>query len=159
MALEDLFSFFDPNLADTFSAKQRDPVAARAPLLKGLANVEDQFTNGRTKVPNKWWSASNGVVAFSPKLSGVPLVINGQTTNHIPQERFTDFLAAMRAEVEAGEFDKEIEQIEKGDGNAGSSVPVSPEARKRPPMSLETRERIAEGVRRRHAERRAARGE
>ena len=128
MALRDKLAGFIDNigLKEVFETKPRDPVKARQTLLRGIDKTREQISEGKTKVPHRWWSASNNVVAFSPKLSGVPLVINGQTTNHIPAERINDFLDAFKAAVEAGEFDDEIEQIEKGGDNAGQSVAVRP---------------------------------
>ena len=69
------------------------------PLLKGIDAALDQFTNGRTKVPNKWWVANNVMVAFSPRLKGTPLVLNGGTTSHIESADFPAFLGAFRHAV------------------------------------------------------------
>ena len=137
MALKDMFAFVKDGLEERFNTKPRDPVAARKPLLRGIDAALDQHSNGRTKVPNKWWVVSNGVVAFSPKLKGQPLVLNGETTSHVENADFPAFLAAFRHAVEEGELDGEIEAIEAGGSVAGQSVTIpkrasgiSPEAAK-----------------------------
>ena len=124
MALKDMFAFVKEGLEEQFNTKPRDPVAARKPLLKGIGATLEQFGSGRTKVPNKWWVVNNGVVAFSPKLKGTPLVLNGGTTSHIESADFPAFLAAFRHAVEEGELDGEIAAIESGANVAGHSVAI-----------------------------------
>jgi hypothetical protein len=124
MALKDMFAFVKDGLEEQFNTKPRDPAAARKPLLKGIDATLDQFTNGRTKVPAKWWMANNGIVAFSPKLKGTPLVLNGGTTSHVEEGDFPAFLAAFRHAVEEGELDGEIAAIEAGGSVAGHSVAI-----------------------------------
>ena len=76
----------------------------------------------------------NGVVALTVKVAGNTLDINGAATNHLPADRFEEFLAAMRAAVEAGAFDAEL--ANHGHGDAEVAVPkrkapaISPEAAK-----------------------------
>ena len=124
MALKDMFAFVKEGLEEQFNTKPRDPVAARKPLLKGIDATLEQFGSGRTKVPNKWWVVNNGVVAFSPKLKGTPLVLNGGTTSHVESADFPAFLAAFRHAVEEGELDAEIAAIESGASVAGHSVAI-----------------------------------
>ena len=124
MALKDMFAFVKEGLEEQFNTKPRDPVVARKPLLKGIDATLDQFTNGRTRVPNKWWVVNNGIVAFSPKLKGTPLVLNGGTTSHVESADFHAFLAAFRHAVEEGELDGEIAAIESGASVAGHSVAI-----------------------------------
>ena len=124
MALKDMFAFVKDGLEEQFHAKPRDPVAARKPLLRGIDLTLDQFTNGRTRGPGKWWVVNNDVVAFSPKLKGTPLVLNGGTTSHVGSGAFPAFLAAFRHAVEEGELDGEIAAIESGASVAGHSVRV-----------------------------------
>ena len=124
MALKDMFAFVKDGLEEQFNTKPRDPVAARKPLLKGIDATLEQFGSGRTKVPNKWWVVNNGIVAFSPKLKGTPLVLNGGTTSHIESADFPAFLAAFRHALEEGELDAEIAAIESGAGVAGHSVAI-----------------------------------
>ena len=124
MALKDMFAFVKDGLEEQFNTRPRDPVAARKPLLKGIDATLDQFTSGRTRVPNRWWVANNGIVAFSPKLKGTPLVLNGVTTNHVESADFPAFLAAFRHAVEAGELDGELQAIETDSSLAGHSVAI-----------------------------------
>ena len=125
MALKDMFAFVKEGLEEQFNTKPRDPVAARKPLLKGIDATLEQFGSGRTKVPNKWWVVNNGIVAFSPKLKGTPLVLNGGTTSHVESADFPAFLAAFRHAVEEGELDAEIAAIESGASVAGHSVAIN----------------------------------
>lgn len=117
MALKDtLFTLIDNvGLAETFKLKPHDPAKARQPLLKGIDSAKKQFENGQTKAPNRWWKVSNNVVALTVKLAGDTFTINGVQTNHMPAERFPEFLDKFKAAVESGEFDKELASHGKGD--------------------------------------------
>lgn len=121
--LEKLHALIDPKLKDTFERKEYDPAKDRAWLVGRLESTKTQFTATETTRGGgaKWWKLGNGVVAFSPtRPDKMPLVINGQTTNFIPAERFGDFIAAMIAAVQAGEFDKEL----KADNTNGTTVKI-----------------------------------
>lgn len=128
MALKDtLAGFFDNvGLAEVFAKKADDPTKARKPLLRGIDTAKRQFENGQTKVPNRWWKVSNGVVALTVKVAGDTMDINGVATNHMPQERFIEFLDQFRAAVEAGEFDQEL--ANKGNGDAKVHIPKAKRA-------------------------------
>lgn len=117
MALRDtLFTLIDNvGLAETFKLKPHDPAKARQPLLKGIDSAKKQFENGQTKAPNRWWKVSNNVVALTVKLAGDTFTINGVQTNHMPAERFPEFLDKFKSAVESGEFDKELASHGKGD--------------------------------------------
>jgi hypothetical protein len=132
MALKDTLSnFFDnTGLAEVFSRPAYDTEKARKPLLKGIDNAKKQFENGQTKAPNRWWKVSNGVVALTVKVNGDTFDINGVATNHMPQERFPEFLAKFRAAVEAGEFDDELKNH--GSGDAKVHIAKAPRAPRKP---------------------------
>jgi hypothetical protein len=121
MALKDTLTSFIDNtgLAEVFSRKAPDPVKARKPLLDGIARTREQFGNRATtvsKAPNKWWQVRNGVVALTVKVKGDTFDINGVATNHMPEERFEEFLTKFEQAVNAGEFDDEL--ANKGNGDA-----------------------------------------
>ena len=128
MALKDkLFGFFDNvGLSEVFHKKQPDVKSLRAPLLKGIDNARRQFEQGQTKAPNRWWKVSNGVVALTVRMKGDVFDINGVASNHMPQERFPEFLTKFKEAVAAGEFDSEL--INKGEGNAQVHITRSPRA-------------------------------
>ena len=123
MALKDkLFGLIDNvGLSEVFSRKHPDPKMLRAPLLKGIDTARRQFESGVTKAPNRWWKVSNGVVALTVKVAGDTFDINGVATNHMPEDRFVEFLDAFKAAVEAGEFDEELKH--KGNGEAKVVIP------------------------------------
>jgi len=125
MALKDkLFGLIDNSLLSAFNKKPEkpvDPSKARKPLLAGIEKTKKQFEEGRTKVPHRWWTVNNGVVAFEAKVGGATFEINGKPINYIPSERFPEFLASMKAAVDAGEFDGEI--ANHGKGSAKVSAP------------------------------------
>ena len=135
MALKDYLSIIDNGLKQAFDRKAADPTKARRPLVRGIDRALAQFKSGSTGTPTGWWRLRNGVVAFTVKLGGNTVDINGAATNHLPADRFEEFLASMRAAVEAGEFDAEL--TNKGHGDAAVAVPapkattISPEAAKR----------------------------
>ena len=119
-----LFSFIDnTGLAEVFQRKPHDPIAARKPLLAGIENARKQFTQTPRvlKAPNRWWKVNNGVVALTVKIKGDTFDINGVATNHMPEDRFEEFLAQFRQAVEAGEFDEEL--TNKGNGDAKVVIP------------------------------------
>ena len=114
-----LFGFIDnTGLAEVFHRKPHDAKTARKPLLAGIENARKQFTQTPRilKAPNRWWKVSNGVVALTVKIKGVIFDINGVATNHMPEDRFEEFLAQFKQAVEAGEFDEEL--ANKGNGDA-----------------------------------------
>lgn len=114
MALNDLFSFFTPDAKAKYEAKPVDPAKARAPLLRGIATARKQFNADEYKKANRWFSVKNETVAFHPKLDGRRLILNGVEENHMPSERFIEFLDLMEQEVNAGEFDEVIANHGKG---------------------------------------------
>ncbi len=109
MSLKDVLSFIDDKLEAVFHSKPHDPSKARQPVLKRIVAAKHQFESGTTKVPNRWWTVSNNVVAFKPTVNGKPLLINGKPVSHVPAERFPNFLDKLYAAVEAGELDNSIE--------------------------------------------------
>lgn len=118
MAIRDTLKTLIDNtgLAKTFNQPTWNAEAARKPLLRGIDNAKRQFETGQTKAPNRWWKVSNGVVALTVKVNGDTFDINDVATNHMPQERFVEFLDKFKAAVEAGEFDDELKN--KGNGDA-----------------------------------------
>ena len=141
MALGDLIGIIDNRLRDVFERKPADPGRARRPLLKGIERTLAQFEAGRSG-PHQWWKVKNGVVALTVKVNGDTFDINGVATNHMPEDRFAEFLAKMRDAVNAGAFDAEL--ANKGNGDAEVHIPrkatISPEAAKaRGAKAAETR--------------------
>lgn len=121
MGIKDTFASFIDNvgLAEAFNVKPHDPAKARKPLLDGIKRTREQFDNrdkAPSKAPNKWWQVKNGVVALTVKVNGDTFDINGVATNHMPEERFKEFLSQFEQAVNAGEFDDELKH--KGNGNA-----------------------------------------
>lgn len=134
MSLTDtLYGIIDNvGLKELFHRKEQNLGSLRAPLLKGIERSRAQFEKG-SKGPNRWWSAKNGVVALTVKVKGDTFDINGVTTNHMPEDRFSEFLDHFRDAVNAGEFDAEL--INHGEGTAEVHIgkkksSLSPEAAK-----------------------------
>ena len=142
MALTDLFSIINNGLRDAFERAPADPARARRPLLKGLDQAAEQFRAGKPG-PRGWWRVRNGVVALTVKVNGDTFDINGVATNHMPADRFPEFLDKMRDAVNAGAFDAEL--ANKGNGDAKVRIGkrprnISPEAaRARGQKAAETR--------------------
>lgn len=121
--LDKLHALIDPKLKETFDTRPYDPAKDRAWVVARLEATKTQFnaTESGRGGGRKMWVLSNGVVAFSPvRADKQPLVVNGQTTNYIPSERFIDFIDAMIAAVNGGDFDKEL----KADTTNGTTVAV-----------------------------------
>ncbi len=142
MALSDLFSIINNGLRDAFERPAADPAKARRPLLKGVERTAAQFAAGKPG-PRSWWKLRNDVVALTVKVDGDTFDINGVATNHMPAERFAEFLDKMRDAVNAGTFDAEL--ANKGNGDAKVRIgkrprTISPEAaRERGRKAAETR--------------------
>ena len=142
MALTELFSIINNGLRDTFERATADPARARRPLLKGIDRAAEQFASGKPG-PRGWWRVRNGVVALTVKVNGDTFDINGVATNHMPADRFAEFLGKMREAVNAGAFDAEL--ANKGNGDAKVRIgkrprTISPEAAKaRGQKAAETR--------------------
>lgn len=126
MSIKDtLLGFIDnTGLADKFRAPVWSKDAARKPLLDGIKRTREQFSKRAdtpSKAPNKWWQVKNGVVALTVKVKGDTFDINGVATNHMPEERFGEFLSKFEQAVNAGEFDDEL----KNKGNGDAKVRIS----------------------------------
>ncbi len=134
MPLKDYLGVIDNALKHVFDRKAVDPTKARRPLLRGIDRTLAQFKTGSSGTPTGWYRVKNGVVALTVKVASDTFEVNGEATNHLPAERFEEFLASMRAAVEAGEFDKEL--ANEGHGDAKVQTPkrappsISPEAAK-----------------------------
>lgn len=134
MALKDYLGIIDNGLKHMFDRKAVDPAKARRPLLRGIDRALTQFQAGSSGTPAGWYRVKNGVVALTVKIGGNTFDINGVATNHMPADRFEEFLGHMRTAVEAGEFDAEL--ANKGSGDAEVVIPkskestISPEAAK-----------------------------
>lgn len=105
MPLNDFLSLTDDSLRAKYEAKPVDKAAVRKPFVKALKTAIDQFNNGRTKAPNRMWTANGDTVKFTPKLRGEALAISNKTEHFIPAERFVEALTKLIANVEAGELD------------------------------------------------------
>ncbi|WIA55994.1 hypothetical protein N6H05_23750 [Sphingobium sp. WTD-1] len=105
MPINDFLSLTDDGLRAKYEAKPVDKAAIRKPLVKALKTAIEQFNTGRTKAPNRMWTANGDTVKFTPKLRGEPLAISGKTEHFIPSERFVEAVNLLIANVEAGELD------------------------------------------------------
>ena len=123
------------SLPAIFSRKPENLKELRQPLIKGIANARRQFESGQTRAPHRWWKLSNDVVALTVKISGNVFLINGAETNHIPSDRFPEFLDKFNDAVEAGEFDEELRN--KGTGDAEVKVPKAKRKAATPVKTLE----------------------
>lgn len=134
MALKNYLEIIDNGLKHLFERKAADPTKARRPLLRGIDRTLAQFKTGSAGTPTGWYRLKNGVVALTVKMAGDTFEINESATNHLPADRFEEFLGHMRAAVEAGAFDAEL--ANKGEGDAAVELPkrapgsISPEAAK-----------------------------
>jgi hypothetical protein len=130
---EALLGFIDNvSLPAIFSRKVENLKELRQPLLKGISNAKRQFENGQTRAPHRWWKLSNDVIALTVKVSGNVFTINGVETNHIPSDRFADFLDRFTAAVDAGDFDDELRH--KGAGDATVKIPKVNRAAAKPAL-------------------------
>lgn len=110
--LDSLADFIDnEKLAQAFAVKPDDPAKARRPLLDGIARAREQFAEravGTVRGGSRWWQMQNGIVAFTVKLGGGTLPLNGAATNHIPEAMFAAFLDKLEHVVNAGALDEAL---------------------------------------------------
>ncbi len=126
MALDAFLKLTDDKLAKTFAEKPYNPGKDRAAFIKSLNAAKNQFTEGRTKVPNRIWSVSNDVVEFTPKYRGTPVALGGKDTVYLPAERFVEAIDALIASVNAGELDAVFEGSEGEIQSSGRGGPRGP---------------------------------
>lgn len=134
MSLANMLGLINNDLHEAFSRKPFDSAKGRRALLDGIERSREQFARTEPVRGRKWFTANNGIVAFSPTQGNRgALTINGVTTNFIAAEVFSEFLDNMRAAVEAGEFDAEIERTAKHGGMISGTADVTiPSARPKP---------------------------
>lgn len=116
MSLADILSLVDDKLSKVYEKVSYDPAKDRAKFVKRIDATREKFLQTEPARGAKDYSVANGVVRYSPTLSGNPVSVGGKTVLHIPSERFGgDFLPKLKAAVEAGELDAEIEAAANGD--------------------------------------------
>ena len=123
MALKDMLALMDNALESVFHKKEYDPAKDRQWVVDRITKASTQFASTESTRGGgaRWWKLGNGVVAFSPtRRDGAPLIINGQSTNFIPSERFEEFLRTMAIAVTGGEFDAELS----AESTAGKTVKI-----------------------------------
>jgi hypothetical protein len=109
MALQDFLNLVDAKLHDVFHHVAADPAKARKPFVKKIDATIKQFAEGKQpRGADKWWTANNNVVMFSPTMDGREIKIGKVYPLPIPSERFTDALNHLKASVEAGELDDQL---------------------------------------------------
>ena len=98
----------DNSLARGFNAPVYDPKKGREALVAVVDKAAEQHKNGETPNIRSWKLGNNGAISFTAKVRRAIVPIGGAETNHVPAERFQDFLKALRAAIVAGELDNEI---------------------------------------------------
>lgn len=99
----------DDTLGTHFHTPVYKPEDGRKKLVKQIDLAAKQHKEGTTRAPNRAWAVgNNSAISYTPKVEGKPVLIAGKETNYVPAERFQDFLAGLKAAVEAGDLDKEI---------------------------------------------------
>ncbi len=124
--LDSLASFIDnEGLAEAFAVKPDDPAKVRKPMRDGIARTREQYAargNGTVKASGRWWQVQNGIVAFTVKVGGGTLPLNGASTNHIPEAMFDVFLTKLEQALDAGELDEALKLNQ--DERAKSQAPA-----------------------------------
>ena len=143
MSLKDFLALTDDKLLSTYETPAFDAAKARKSVLKVIDKAIAQFGSTEPAKGSKSWSVNRGVVSFT-----LPISIGGKSVFLLPSERFGDALTALRAAVEAGEADAELEKQSEGEsvapskpsGGAGvSRAPWSPERRAKHAATLAAR--------------------
>lgn len=149
--LDDFFSLTDEKLAATYATPQFDAEKARKPLLAAIEKASAQFGSVEPVRGRKAWSVNRGVVRFD-----LPIPIKGKSEVHAPSERFPDALAKLKAAIEAGELDADLEkQAESGEATPAPTRAASASTGEKKPRAgwtPERRAKMAEARKRKAAE-------
>lgn len=122
MADIDLSKFIDNSLAAEFAAKPYNPARGINLFIDALNRTREQFNSSEpSKAPNKWFKAQNGIVAFTAKMNGNVIPVEGNDTNFIPSAQFDGFLTALSTFVGNGKLDPEIKSALAAKGKAGAA--------------------------------------
>ncbi len=131
MALKDILSLIDHKLKDVYHTVAYSPVKDRAAVAKRLDDTRSKFLATEPPRGKKDFSVANNVVEFRPVVPGAgALMLAGSDVSYVPAERFADFLVGLKAAVEAGELDAELEAAH-GD-QAKTSTTKTPRAPRAP---------------------------
>ncbi len=116
MALKDILGLIDHKLADVFHTVAYSPNRDRAAVAKRIDDTKSKFLATEPARGKKDFSVANNVVEYRPIVPGAgALLIAGKDVSYIPAERFVDFLDGLKAAVEEGELDKELEAAHDGE--------------------------------------------
>jgi hypothetical protein len=120
-------SFIDPSLKKVFEAKpdNKDAVLKlRSRFVRSLNTAKAQVASEVPTKGRKMYRKVNGVVAFSPVFNNSPFPLDGEETALVKAEEFPQFVEALIASVEAGEFDAQLNaQV------SGANVPATKKTR------------------------------
>lgn len=132
MALKDILGLIDHKLADVFHTVAYSPNRDRAAVAKRIDDTKSKFLATEPARGKKDFSVANNVVEYRPIVpSAGALLIAGKDVSYIPAERFVDFLDGLKAAVEEGELDKELEAA-----HGGEAVKVKAARKPREPGSV-----------------------
>lgn len=152
MSLADVLSLVDEKLSKVYEKVSYDPTKDRAKFAKRIDATLEKFLQTEPARGAKDFSVQNGVVRYEPKLSGAPVALGGKTTLFVPSERFADFLTKLKAAVEVGQLDSELEAATNGDAEAApKKVRVKSEGGSGRGWSDERRARFAASIAARNA--------
>jgi hypothetical protein len=107
--------FIDDKLGINFHAPVYNPTKGRTKLVKVIDKAAEQHREGKTPPVRSWKTGGDNAISFAPQLSGTPVLIAGKEVNYVPAEHFQEFLKRLKAEVEKGGLDKEIEAALEGE--------------------------------------------
>lgn len=132
MALKDILSLIDHKLKDVYHTVAYSPAKDRAAVAKRLDDTKSKFLATEPPRGKKDFSVANNVVEFRPIVPGAgALMLAGSDVSYVPAERFADFLGGLKAAVEAGELDAELEAAH-GDQPKAAKAPRAARAPREP---------------------------
>lgn len=105
MSLKAFLTLTDNKLREAFLKPEYDPTKARAKVIASLDKAVEQFGRIEPTKGKKMWKVNNKVVELS-----LPFALNGDHSFTIPAERFPDAVKNLKAAINAGELDKELEE-------------------------------------------------
>lgn len=115
----------DDALGTHFHAPVYDKKKGRKKMVALIDKAAKERTDGKTPRIRSWATGNNKSVSFSPTLNGNPVLIAGKETNYVHEDHFQDFLTRLKAAVEKGELDNEIEAALEGNGAVAPETTAS----------------------------------
>ncbi|MBD8734922.1 hypothetical protein [Sphingomonas sp. CFBP 13706] len=105
MSLKAFLTLTDNKLREAFLKPEYDPTKARAKVIASLDKAVEQFGRIEPTKGKKMWKVNNKNIELT-----LPFAIDGEHVFYSPAERFPDLVKNLKAAINAGELDSQLEE-------------------------------------------------